>query len=110
MKVLLEQVGRYRQAMAAVGGRGTEAACGDAAEAMPPHQTLDSAAADGAALGAQGSPVGFADISPTDRAKPDGRAGCHSDHDAGQAGRQRTAASSCRLAAERGLSGRPRQA
>lgn len=70
MKVLLEQVGRDRQAMAAVGGHGTRTAGSDAAKAVPPHQALDPAAVDGVTLGAQGSPVGVADISPRDRASP----------------------------------------
>ena len=46
--------GSNRQAMAAIGGHGTETAGSDTAKAMPPHQALDPAAADGDALAAQG--------------------------------------------------------
>jgi hypothetical protein len=54
LEVLSEQVGRNRQAVAAVGGNGAEAARGNAADAVPAHQALDPATTGGATLGAQG--------------------------------------------------------
>ena len=52
LEVLPQQVGGDGQAMAAVGGDGTETAGSGAAKAMPPHQALDPATADGDVLAA----------------------------------------------------------